>query len=515
MGKKDLLLGIDMGTSSVKAGLFDLQGKAVAFADESYPLYTPKSGWAEQNPDEWWSAICKAVRRLAAGISAQNCSIIGIGLDTTCCTVLAADKHFDILRPAVMWMDIRAAKQAKAITATKNKALKYNGFGNVSAESMPSKALWLKENEPEIYNQAEHIFECTDWLTHKLTGELTASIDTTSTRWYYDRANGGWPSDFYDEIGLEDVIKKFPKDVIDMGALVGRLTAAAAEELGLKQGIPVGEGGADAFVGMIGLNVVRPGSVALITGSSHLHLGLCENEMHKPGMWGSYPDAVIPGLQLVEGGQTSTGSIVNWFKNNFCGNLKDEASVAGESVYDLLNKNASVLPVGAEGLIALDYFQGNRTPYADPNVRGMFYGMSLNHTVYHLYRSIIESICYGTEVIFDTFKKGGMDIGSVYISGGAVKSDFWVKTHANVSNLPIYIPEVTEAPCLGSAILAAVACGEYPDIQTAAQNMVTIKDKVEPDIAVYEEYQFYFHKYHEIYNMMKNWMNEIAQHINN
>ncbi len=513
MAKKDYVLGIDMGTSSVKAGLFDLKGKPVAFSDETYPLYTPKSGWAEQKDGEWWNAVCKAVRGLTGRLYAQDYNIIGIGLDTTCCTVLAADKDMNILRPAIMWMDLRAAKQARAITATKNKALKYNGYGNVSAESMPCKALWLKENEPEIYAQAAHIFECTDWLVYKLTGELTASINTASARWYYDNQSGCWPADFYAEIGLSDVIKKFPKNVMNMGVPVGRLTAEAADELGLTKGIPVGEGGADAFVGMIGLNVVHPGSVAMITGSSHLHLGLSETEIHKPGMWGSYPDALISGLHLVEGGQTSTGSIVNWFKNNFCCNLAEEAGKEGKNVYDLLNEGASKLPVGAEGLMASDYFQGNRTPYSDPDVRGMFYGMSLHHTVYHLYRAIIESICYGSELIFDTLKKGGMNVDSVYISGGAVKSELWVKTHANVSNLPIFIPEVTEAPCLGSAILAAVASGEYPNIQKAAENMVTIKEKVEPDLEIHEEYKFYIQKYNEIYEMMKSWMNDITQHI--
>ena len=146
---------------------------------------------------------------------------------------------------------------------------------------------------------------------YKLTGELVASIDTTSPRWYYNRAEGGWPVSLYEEIGLADVLEKFPDTVLDMGVKVGALQKQAAQELGLAAGIPVGEGGADAFVGMLGLNVVSPGSIAMITGTSHLHLGLTDKEMHAQGMWGSYPDAVVPGLQLIEGGQTSTGAIVN------------------------------------------------------------------------------------------------------------------------------------------------------------------------------------------------------------
>ncbi|MEA4853454.1 MAG: FGGY-family carbohydrate kinase [Christensenella sp.] len=514
MKNTECLLGIDMGTSSVKVGLFDVHGEPIAFADATYPLYTPKSGWAEQKVDEWWTAVCTATRELMKKSGVSPSAIFGMSIDTTCCTVLMADENMNILRPALMWMDVRSSRQAKAITKTNDPALKANGYGNVSAESMPAKALWLKQNEPELYAKAKYVFECTDWLMHMLTGELAASIDTTAPRWYYDRPNGGWPVSFYERIGLGDLLEKFPKDVIDLGTPVGRLTQKAADDLGLVAGIPVGEGGADAFVGMVGLNVVRPGSIAMITGTSHLHLGLTEKEMHSKGMWGSYPDAVIPGLQMIEGGQTSTGAIVNWFKTNFCANIAAEAKERGCSVYDLLNEGAEKLPVGADGLLALDYFQGNRTPYADPDVRGMFYGLSIGHTPYHMYRAIIESICFGTEAIMQTFRDGGMKPDGIYISGGAVKSKFWTQTHADVCNLPILIPKVTEAPCLGSAILGAVASGVYPDIQTASANMVTIQNKVEPNKERHEAYRFYFEKYQEAYQTSKNWMHDVTTHGN-
>lgn len=513
MSKKDCLLGIDLGTSSIKAGLFDTRGKPIAFADESYPLSTPRSGWAEQSPEDWWRALCVCIRRLVAESGVAPTDIIGMSVDTTCCTVLAADADMNILRPAIMWMDLRASKQAKAITATGHPALKFNGYGNVSAESMPAKALWLKQNEPEIYNRAKYIFECTEWLMHRLTGRLVASISTTAPRWYYDRPNGGWSESFYESIGLGDVLAKFPSEVLDLGTLVGGLIPAAAADLGLAAGTPVGEGGADAFVGMLGLNVVEPGSIAMITGTSHLHLGLCVEDMHAKGMWGSYPDAVVPGLQMVEGGQTSTGAIVSWFVNNFCGEVRNSARKQGCSVYDLLNAEAERLPVGAEGLVALDFFQGNRTPHADPDVRGMFYGLSLKHTPYHMYRAIIESICYGTEAVLQAFRDGGMHPSGIYIAGGAVKSAFWVQTHADVCNLPIYIPEVPEAPCLGSAISGAVACGLYPDVASAAKQMVSMKAVVEPNAEKHEAYAFYYKKYLKIYETSKDWMHDITMSI--
>jgi len=511
--RPEYFLGIDLGTSSVKAGIFDAHGTIVASADATYPLYTPKSGWAEQKPEEWWAALCNATRQLMEKSGIDPHHIIGMSVDTTCCTVLFADENMNLLRPAIMWMDLRASKQAKKITATGHPMLKYNGFGNVSAESMPAKALWVKENEPELYHKAKYVFECTDWLMHRLTGKLTASISTTSPRWYYDRPNGGWPTSFYESFGLEDVLEKFPKEVLDLGIHVGPLLPEAARDMGIASGIPVGEGGSDAFVGMIGLNVVRPGNIALITGSSHLMLGLTSQELHAKGLWGSYPDAVIPSLQLVEGGQTSTGSIVNWFKTNFCANLEKEAARQGKSVYALLDEGAQQLPVGAEGLLALDYFQGNRAPYADPDVRGMFYGLSLGHTPVHMHRAIIESICYGTEAIMESFRGGGMRPDGIYISGGAVKSKLWTQMHADVCNLPIYIPKVTEAPCLGSAILGAVACGYYTDIPTAAKHMVTIADQIEPDVGRHQEYMFYFEKYKQAYQDSKNWMHDVTLNI--
>lgn len=511
---KECVLGIDMGTSSVKVGLFDLKGQPVAICDETYPLYTPKSGWAEQRTDEWWTSICKAVRNVVAKSGISKSSIIGMSVDTTCCTVICMDKNMEVIRPAILWMDVRASKQAKKITQTKHDVLKYVGYGNVSAETMPAKLLWLKENEREVYDKAEHIMECTDWLLYRLTGEINASISECGPRWFYDRPNGGYRRDFYEQCGIGEAIDKFPKDVLDLGVKIGNLSKKAADDLGIEPGIPVGEGGPDAFVGMLGLNVVAPGKIAMITGTSHLHLGLVEKEIHSEGMWGSYPDAVIPGLQLIEGGQTSTGAIVNWFKKNFADkNLQQISDETGKGIYTLLEEGARELPIGSEGLLAFDFFQGNRTPYVDPDVRGMFYGLSLKHNIFHMYRAILESICFGTENILKTFKKSGTPATGIYISGGAVNSKLWLQIHADVSNVPLHIPEITEGPCLGSAILGAVACGAYPDIQTASNNMVKVKETIQPSAEKHDEYRFYFEKYLQAYDVSKSWMHEVTMHL--
>ncbi len=515
MKKLDCVLGIDMGTGGARVGIFDLKGNPIVFCGEDYPLYTPASGRAEQNPDEWWDAICKASRRAIAQSDIDPHCIKGMSVDTTCCTVLLSGDDMVPLRNAILWMDVRASQQAKRIYESGHDSLKLCGYGMVSAEWLPCKALWLKENEPEVYHKATRFYECTDWLMHKLTGEYTASINCAAARWFYNSEEGGYPVDFYEKIGLGDLIAKLPSRVLAMGDLAGRLTERAAEEMGLLPGIPVGEGGADAFVGVIGLNAVQPGKLTLITGSSHLHIAQVKEPIHNKGMWGSYPDCIVQGLQMVEGGQTSTGSVIEWFTKQLCGTVREQAGKEGCSVYDILNREAEKLPIGADGVVALDFFQGNRTPYVDPDVRGMFYGLSLGHTPAHMYRAISESICYGTEVILEVFRQAGFQPDSIVISGGAVKSRFWMQTHADVCNLPIIVPKVTEGPCLGSAVLGAVAGGIYPDIQTAADAMTAVDYTVEPNQNHHDAYMFYYEKYKELYALAKDWMHSVTMHETN
>ncbi len=510
----EYFLGIDAGTESVRVGVFDANGRQLNFASCEYKTYFPRPGWAEQDPKEWWEALKTASREALkkSGISKEE--VKGIGLDATSCTVVLLDKDGNPLRRAILWMDVRAAEEARFIASTHDDALKYNGWGSVSAEWMPCKLLWVKKNEPEIYEKAKTVFEYTDWIVYRLTGRIVGNISSVSIRWYYDNRRGGWPKSFYKKIGLEDAIEKFPREILPLGERVGGLTEEAAEELGLLPGTPVGEGGIDAFVAMIGLNVVKPGRLAFITGSSHLHLGLSEKEFHAPGIFGTYPDSVIPGYHTVEGGQISTGSIVRWFKNNLAGYAEKIAQEKGVSVYDVLNEGAIKIPVGSDGLILIDYFQGNRTPLVDPEVRGMFWGLTLSHTLYHLFRAIMEGVAYGTEHIFRTFQRAGYKPKEVFACGGATKSKLWMQIHSDVSNIPIYLTEEPEAASLGSAILGAVGSGHYKDIQEAAENMVHVKNVIEPNKENNEKYQFYIDKYIRTYQQMKDLMHEMVRHLN-
>ncbi len=494
MMREPYLIGVDGGTESLRAGVFDLQGRPLAFAATAYQTRFPQPGWAEQDPGDWWTALGQSVRQAVerAGVDVEE--IAALAVDTTCCSVVVLDGKGEPLRPCLIWMDMRSAPQTEKVLATGDQALRVNGNGQgpVSAEWMIPKALWVKETEPEIFAQATTVCEFQDYINYHLTGRWVASINNVSARWHCDRRRGGIPETLLEKLGLSALAEKWPAKVLDLGQVIGGLTARAAQHLGLPQGLPVVQGGADAFVGMVGLGVVRPGSLAFITGSSHLQLGLSAIPFHGTGIWGTYADALLPGLYAVEGGQTSTGSVVNWLKN-----------IYGVSDYEDLNLEAGALPPGSEGLIVQEHFQGNRTPHTDPKSRGAVHGLTLKHGRAHLFRAGIEGIAFGSELILETMGKNGFEPDRIAMAGGATRSELWLQIHADVSNLPLTLTKVADAPALGCAILASVGVGLYADVRSAADQMVQVTRVIEPDSSTHSAYQPFYEAYKETYGVLR------------
>ncbi len=497
---KKYLLGVDGGTEGLRAGIFDVLGTPLAFASTSYPTQFPAPSWAEQDPNDWWDALGKSVRKAISDSEISVDQIAAMAVDTTCCSVVALDDSGNPVRPALIWMDVRSAEQAEQMVATEDNALliNSNGSGPVSAEWMIPKALWIKQNEPKNFDRAVTVCEYQDYINLHLTGRLGASINNVSTRWHCDYSREGVPKSLLEKLDLVELAEKWPQDVFRLGELVGRLTPRAAGHLGLTPDLPVVQGGADAQIGMIGLGVVKPGNLALITGSSHLHLGLSEKPFHGTGIWGTYADALLPGLHTVEGGQTSTGSVINWLKNLF-----------GESDYEALNQDASKLPPGSENLIVQEHFQGNRTPHTDPNSRGAFHGLTLKHGREHLFRAAIEGVAFGSELILESMRTNGFFPESIVVSGGATHSELWLQIHSDVSNLPLILTKNPDAPLLGCAILAAVGAEIYEDIPTAVEKMVQFDRVIEPNSQVNTEYQPFYEAYKASYVGLRNIRNNL------
>ncbi|MBI9108998.1 MAG: hypothetical protein JEZ04_19805 [Spirochaetales bacterium] len=498
------VLGIDAGTESIRAGIYDEAGNCISFGVSQNENIHRQHGCCEQSIEQWDESLIESIREALAKSDIDPHSIEGIGLDGTSCTVVYLDEDGKPLRDALMWMDIRAVAEADEIAACGDPALKYVGFGKVSAEWFPCKNLWLKRNEPEVYTNARTIFEHTDWLAYRLTGEITANINTTSIRWFYNKKEGGFPVSLYEKIGLGDIFEKLPKRIVEIGEVVAGLSASVAAETGLKAGIPVAGGGADAYIGVIGLNALKPGKLAIITGSSQLHIGITDKELHAPGIFGTFPGAIVPGAEVVEAGQISTGSIIKWFVSNFVSaEIKEEAESRGLSIYDVLNEQAEKLPPGSEGLVVLEHWQGNRTPWVDANSRGVIRGLTLKHTPAHIFRAIMEGVVYGTQVILQKMEEGGVVIDEIIVCGGATQSDLWMQIHADVTGKPFTIPEEQQAVSLGSAIAGAMGAGIYPDLQSGADAMVRVAKIIEPNPVNTEKYREYVRQYVATYENLK------------
>ncbi len=504
------VLAIDVGTESIRVGVYDRVGRLHATASCACDLLTPQPGWAEQDPQQWWAALRRVIPCALHKAGIEGSQIMAVAVDATASTVLMTDAEGEPLGNAILWMDTRAAGEVEDIAATQHPVLRYSGEQD-AVEWMTPKALWLKRNRPEQYAQAAHICECLDWINFKLTGQWAASICQATCKWNYISREGGWSDEFLAAVGLEDVRRKWPALVLPLGDWVGALTADCAKELGLRPAIPVGQGGVDAHVGMLGMGVTEAGMLSMTMGSSAAYLGLSQEPVWHPAIWGPYPDAVVPGLYVIEGGQVSTGSITRWYRDEFGDREAALAETEGRSAYAVLTEAALAVPAGAEGLLALDFWQGNRTPYRDPWARGAFIGLTLRHTRAHLYRAILEAVAFGARNVLKSFAEAGCPFERIVVGGGGAQNRAWLQIHADVCGRPLTLAGVDNTSLLGTAICAATAAGWYADVKQAAAAMSSTGDTVEPNPAVAERYDFMFAKYTAAYSQLKEILADLSR----
>jgi FGGY-family pentulose kinase len=493
----DFVLGIDAGTGSLRAGLFDLQGNPLGFYDQEYATHYPLAGWAEQHPDEWWSALVTAVRGCLAKSGVQGEHVIGLAIDAPC-DILLTNATGIPLTESIMWMDLRATAQARQLTETRDPVLRYCG-NDVPAEWPVPKALWLKQQQPTLWERATFLVEQMGWLTWRLTGEWAIPLNSAAAKWHY-RANAdvstsaGWPVGLLRSVGLEDLPSKVPGTVLPMGGKAGELTTAAASALGLRAGIAVSMSGIDAHAGMIGMNVLAPGTLALITGTSTCQLVQSPGPVVDPGLWGPFEDAVISGEWTIEAGQASTGGTVRWLLDTLGGALP-----TGSERYVAADTAAAAVQPGADGLTVLDFWQGSRTPIKDPTARGTIWGLTTAHGPGHLLRAVYEGTAYGNRHILDKLQTLGVPTQRIVACGGGTRSALWLQILADVAGVPISLTSVPDAVSLGSAICAAVGAGAFTDLRTAGQAMVHPGQVMEPDPATQAIYDEGYARYRETY----------------
>lgn len=510
MSNKAVMIGVDIGTESLRTAFFDLQGGVLASASYTYATSSPAPGHFEQDPADWWAGLKNTIALCFTQSQLPPESVIGIGFTGTSCTVAPVNKQGEPLRPALMWMDLRAYREAQEITRLQHPAVT-QASGYVSAEWMAPKALWLKRYEPEIWQHTYKLVEGPDYLTWKLGGQWTAATGSAVGKRHWVRFMGGWPTDLYEKIGIPEFVERNADTVLFPTNPAGTLTAAGARELGLPAGITLVNAGPDAYVGMIGLNAFSAGQFCLVTGSSNVHLAPLEKRVSLPGMWGPWCDVIQPDRWVLEGGQLSTGSMLRWFVTQFAPDLQARAKQNSVSVYRMLDEQAAAIPPGSDGLVVLDYWRGNRTPYNDSEATGAMWGMTLNHSRAHIYRAMMEGVAYGTAHTLVEFKGVGLDLEVIVACGGAANSELWLQIYADVCGLPVQTTRFAGAPALGAAISAAVAAGQFATLAEAANQMVKVRSTLEPRPSVTRIYQEYLQQYIKTYPALRDGMHTVSQ----
>lgn len=495
-------MGIDTGTQGVRIGISDTRGKLIFEKEQKWETEFPKVGWAEQNPLNWWEAVNGIFEQIAHTLDSEiRQNIKACCVCATSTTAIPVDQEGRPLMNAMMWMDARSRKEMQEINDTGHPVLDYCGK-ETSFEWMIPKALWIKRNRTDVYNACYKIVDQLDWMNYQLCGEWSSSICNTTCKWNYVSSMGGYQRDFFEQIGFEDYEEKLIMRVDKIGDVVGTILPQISEKYGFFREMKIVQGGIDAHIAMFGLDVLKPGKLGVIMGTSFVHLCLSDQNPDMKGIWGPYDGAVLDDMWLLEGGQISASGLVNWFRHNFHIPEKDG------NPYGHLLEIPDEIPIGADGVTVLDFFQGNRTPYKDAMAKGVIFGLNIKHTWKHIYRAVLESVSYGTQNIIRNFEEQGYPVASITACGGVTKDRRWLQMISDVTGKPIIVNENIQAGVLGCCVVAASKGRFYNDFQSAAEHMVKPKFIVEPDMKNHEEYQPYFHKYLELYESLKDLMHQ-------
>ncbi|MFW5741422.1 MAG: FGGY-family carbohydrate kinase [Myxococcota bacterium] len=507
-------LGIDVGTGSVRAGLFDAAGVMLGVGIEPISVFRPAEDFVQQSSEEIWGACGAAVRSALSSAAVRPEDIAGMGFDATCSMVVLDERDRpvtvsvdgDDAQNVLVWMDHRAIEQAGRINAGEHRVLQYVG-GRVSPEMQTPKLLWLRENLPDSWRRAARFFDLPDYLVYRATGEDVRSECTTTCKWTYLAHEHRWDESFFREVGLGDLVdeqfRAVGMRIRPVGERAGVLSEQAAAELGLVGGVPVAVSLIDAHAGGLGvLGYPSQGGevttealeqrMALIGGTSTCHMVVSREPRFVPGVWGPYYAAMVPGMWLSEGGQSATGALIDYSIDTHARGaaLVQRAKREGTTVYALLNARLEALAESApfpasltRDLHILPDHHGNRSPRADATLRGMVSGLRLTDSVDSLallYLATIQALAHGTKHVLDVMNAHGHRISTLVATGGDTKNPVFLREHADVTGCEIVLSKEPEAVLLGSAMLGAAASGDVGDVVEAMGRMGAAGRVVKP-----------------------------------
>lgn len=489
------ILGIDLGTSSVKAMLFDAEQGVIAVRAEEYGVDIAHPGWAQQSPALWWESLVRVLRWLESHYREAYRSVCAVGYSGQMHGMVLTDAKGQPVRPAVIWLDQRAGRQLEEIGA----ALSEEDMGNVfcnrvsSGFAFPS-LLWVREQEPEVFARAAHFLSPKDYIRYKMTGEIGAEVVDASSTTLFATGERDWAWEVIDRFHLPPQL--FPK-VHESADIAGTVTAQCEAQTGLPAGIPVIYGSGDQPAQSIGNGVIGPGRIISNIGTGGQISAFSSRPAYDKKLRTNTFCHAIRNAWTIFGATLCSGMSLSWAKNK----------VFRVGSYEEINAAVAAVSPGADGLIYLPYLSGERTPHMNPDARGVFFGMTLGQEQGHFLRAVMEGVTYSLRDCLGILQELGIDAPEIIASGGATASPQWMQMQADILGKPVRVSRVKEQACLGSCLLAAVGTGVLPSLEEACGRFAVMDERVYlPDAAnadVYREgYDTYRRLYERLWDLM-------------
>jgi len=490
----DYLLGIDIGTSGTKGVLMDREGKIYARAGREYSIDIPQPGWAEQNPKMWWEATIQVIREIIKESEVNPKQVRGIGLSGQMHGTVFLDKDLQPFRPAIIWADQRSSSQCESIYQKIGKERLAELTGNpIATGFMGSTLLWMKENQPEEFNQIYKVTLAKDYIRYKLTGNLGVEVTDASSTLLLDIKRRCWSEELLDILGLP--LKILPEEVHESQEVAGYLHAEAARDTRLLEGIPVVYGGGDQSMQAVGNGVIRPGILSSTIGTGGQLFITLDKFTYDPKLRIHTFCHAIPGTYHLLGAILSAGLSLKWLKENI---------LYTSDSYRIFDKEADNIKIGSEGVIFLPYLLGERSPYMNPEAKGVFFGLNLKHHRAHLIRSVMEGVVFALRDCLEVFEELDVKIERVIASGGGAKSRVWRQIQADIFNKEISMTQSIEQAAMGVAILAGIGVGIYKDAEEGCKKVVKLKEeRIKPIPENVDIYNQQFKIYQSLYQDLK------------
>lgn len=495
-----LLLGLDIGTTSVKAAVFDLAGRCLAIANQDYQLDTPAPGRVELDPERYWRAASEVVQQAVSSSNVTPDAIVAVGVSSQGETTICVDEEGKPLYPALVWLDHRAQSEAHALDrALGSDSYARTGIPTIDPTWTACKIAWIRNHEPDVFRRTHRILLAQNFIVHRLTGEFVTDVGVACTTLLLDITTQTWWKEALDAVGIAPELLP---ELRRVGDVAGPLTSEAADALGLKPGLPVVLAGMDQIAGAVGAGNLRPEIISESTGGAlTIQVTVDRSDVDPSAQIPVYTHA-LPGKYLFDPVCETGGLTLKWFRDEFCLDDVIHARETGQDPYDLITALASGIAPGCEGLVMLPHLTGAFSPEYEPAARGVFAGFTLAHTKGHFARSVLEAVAFMLRRNIELVRGSGIQLKEIRATGGGARSQLWRQIKADICQLPVVSLQVEDTALLGDAMLAALAVGLFGDLHQAADAMVGLGERVLPNPDNRDVYDTAFHRYVRTFEAM-------------